>query len=411
MSSSSSSRGRRRLARDEEELLKAHRLKKEQERAENERKKKLFSVVFTVQRQQADGLDTNVDSRSYATAHLNDDAHEMIEGYSKADSLTLSPSSRAKDLGGRMAVYPDDTPTLGFDAKAIVSGKHPLGIIAVFDFDVDAGRESIADLRENFKKVTTYISENSESRCPAPDVYLPPNMASTEDSARWKIFMPNRSSIGLYMTKGKLSLIVKTHAGEQGASTMASLLAEPDVTLGGLVGDTRYIRLEQLVVRNACRIAHYVSVALFGEENVPYNEDSMTCIKNHECYYPIVFPSLVVRTNCLRKLRGEKVAVFVDAANILTTTTSHTRDPFYIVWDGNSHNHGAKSIPLDGSLFHLHAAKIAKEDRELRSVEELQEYRDSTVFSSVRSPSGDVRRKYKAHPYGVLYEGVIVMKK
>ncbi|OQW70829.1 MAG: hypothetical protein BVN35_17610 [Proteobacteria bacterium ST_bin11] len=399
---------------DERRLLEEHRAKKQRAEEVVAKKKKVFSIVLSAGRQRADGLSGDMSAHDYANDHLDASAHALVEDYStNAQQLELSSNSRAKKLGGRKILYDGTTLTASLAPRTIVSEKHPLGVVAVFDLgSVAESAEDLGALQEKFTEVMKFVAKNMSEESPEPQAYMPSSVESTEDSLRWNVFLPKHSNVGLYKHVGGFALIIKSNAGHRGMETFNSLLAEDGMTLARLAGDSRYIRLEQLVLRNVCRLAYYVAVALFGEEALPNHEDSQSSLKDNHSFYSILRPSIVMRTNVIRRCdsEGRVVAVFVDAANIWTSSLQKV-SPRYLSWDGNSHRHGLVPVPTGEQLFHLHSAKLSVADRQERSDEELRDYRASTSYSSIRSPSSELHKKYKSHTHPVVYEVIAINKK
>ncbi len=376
---------------------------------EEERKEKFYAIVVSVARRNEEGIPVEKSEKQYAEDHLDEKAREALELHAAAKNIVLSPNGNASKLGGHRVLYPASATKEDLDAEMLVSDKHPLGVIAAFDFDLSIGKSNKAAklLADKLRETLTSLKTHFKDVAPQESAYLP-NDESSDDGARWSTFLPKRSSIGVYRKLDKLSIIIKTNASIQALAVVGELLEEDGMTLGKLVKDPRYIRLEELVVRNVRRVAYEVAVKLLGYEEVPFEDDSKSCIQDNHCYYPLAMPSFLVHTNCFRMIRetGE-VAVFVDAAN---RTTVKSKKGTFLVWDGNMHDHAVDYLPTDDSLIYLRGGKIHEEERGLRDQDEQELRGDTIVYASIRAADVHSYRKYKDHGREVVYENIISLK-
>ncbi len=388
-------------------------LKKQADKAKlKELLARVFGVVVGVGRRGVDGLPLDMKEEDYMKKHFDDDAKDAVVQYDGASSIVLSPVASARQLGGVSAVYTADTPTAEFNASLLVSEKHPFGVIAVFDFDVMAAAQKTARrLRPDYEEVMEQIKQTMlGNEAPGIDAYFPDAPGLTQDAGRWPTFFPQHSSVGLHLrTGGGISIVVKVNVGSEGMVTLDRIMSEEGMTFGQLAVDPRYLRLERLVERNAKRLAYEIAERLWGYDKTPFDDDTLSCLKDYHCYYPLARPSILMHTNCIRRdATGRNVVIFVDAANRMTTRST---SGFFLGFDKDSHRHSLVPIPDDDSLFVLHAKKLPHDERKTRNTDDQEAREQMFKYAYSRSANVHIKRKYVIPSDVPVYENIISIKK
>ncbi len=333
------------------------------------------------------------------TRRLYEDLVSLPGGFRR---LVLAPNVHKDELGGHLVEY--DHRTTGVKSSAILSRKHPFGVVAVF-----ALKEAIPGTLTSLRGL--YAAKLKESVAAFPRdsprlrSVLPASTDDFHDAERWKAYLPVHSRVGLYRKDGGLYLIIVTHAGHDLVESVDDILAEERTTIGRFTVDRRVRRLQKVVVRNVRRVATRIISDLNQVEggqklSVKTDDDPRTRLVDDLSYYELARPARLMKLNHMHlDVSSRSVRVYVDAACQSAMITG--RDD-YAQWCGRTRDYLVAPLPNDndGAVLPLKTDKLPEEERTPVVEEEHEVIGAHVQYVTPRSESVGAFVKYRAAQTG-----------